>query len=341
MIARIALALIVAFALFLGGGSLLPRSVQVERSIVIERPPATVHGLVDGFATFPAWSPWMERDPDMQYTISDPATGPGARFEWRGDPRQVGAGAQEVVASAPYRSVEVRVESDQLGVARMQYEVERVAGGARLTWRYATDLVQGEGFIRGTFARYFGLFYARWIERELEQGLIRLARFAATLPDADFAGLRIERVTATGEDIAYLTAFEGRPGQARGDVLAAAYRELLAAMTAQGIARTGQPLTITRSSPDRWRVDVAFPVDFGDSGPQPPVRAGRSPAGSALRVLHRGPYDEIAPVYGKVAAWMAVHGVGEGGVTWEQYLSDPLETPPDERETGVYVLLAE
>ena len=60
MIPRIALAVAVALALFLAAGSLLPRSVSVERSILVERPPATVHGLVDGFATFPAWSPsWL------------------------------------------------------------------------------------------------------------------------------------------------------------------------------------------------------------------------------------------------------------------------------------------
>jgi effector-binding domain-containing protein len=341
MIARIALALVVAFALFLAAGFLLPSSVSVERSIVIQRPPATVHGLVDGFATFSLWSPWMERDPDMRYTISEPATGVGARFQWRGDPRQVGAGEQQVVASVPYRSVVVRIDSDQLGMARTLFEVERLAGGARLTWRHEADLLQGEGFVRGIFARYFGLFYARWIDRDLEQGLARLARLAETLPAADFSGLRIERIDVAAEDIAYLTAFQGQPGQPIAADLAAAYRELLAAMNEQGIARTGQPLSITSVVGTEWRVDAAFPVGSEGAGPLPPARAGRSPSGAAVRVLHRGPYEEIAAVYGKIAAWLAVHGLREGGVTWEQYLSDPLVTPPEERETWIYVLLAD
>mgnify|MGYP000025302875 CR=1 FL=1 len=49
----------------------------------------------------------------------------------------------------------------------------------------------------------------------------------------------------------------------------------------------------------------------------------------------------VGAVYGKIAAWLAVHGLREGGVTWEQYLSDPLVTPPEERETWIYVLLAD
>lgn len=341
MILRMVLALLVAFVLFLAGGALLPGTVEVARSRVIERPPATVHGLVDGFATFPAWSPWMERDPDMAYTISDPPSGAGARFEWRGDPRQVGAGAQVVVSSTPYRSVTVRVDSDQLGTARTRFDIERLAGGARLTWRYEADLVQDPGFIRGLFARYFGPFYALWIERDLEQGLARLARLAETLPAADFSGLPIERIEAPAEGIVYLTAYEGAAGQAFANELAAAFRTLLAAMDEQGIERTGQPLAITRASAGRWRVDAAFPAALEGRAPAPPIRAGRSPSGPAVQVLHRGPYASIPPVYARIAAWLAVHGLREGGVSWEQYLSDPLVTAPEERETRVRVLLAE
>ena len=341
MMPRIVLALVVALLAFVSVGILLPRDVIVERSIVIERPPATVHGLVDGFATFPTWSPWMERDPDMRFTVSDPPTGIGARFEWRGDPRQVGAGSQVVFSSVPYRTVDIRIDSDQLGTARNRFRVERVAGGARLTWRHETDLLQDDdGFIARIFARYFGLFYARWVDRDLEQGLERLGRLAAALPGADFAGLHIDRVEAVAEDIVYLTAFEGRLAEPIGDELAAAYRELVAAMDAQAIPRTGQPLTVTRAIAGRWRVDAAVPVDLAAT-PDPPLQKGRSPSGPAVRVLHRGPYEEVAPVYGKVAAWLAVRGLGEGGVTWEQYLSDPLDTPPEDRETLVYVLLAE
>ena len=341
MIPRMLLALLVAFVLFLAVGAMLPSTVAVERSQVIERPPATVHALVDGFATFPAWSPWMERDPDMQYTISEPATGVGARFEWRGDPRQVGSGAQVVVASIPYRTVSIRIDSDQLGTAHTRFEVERLAGGARLTWRHEADLVQEGGFVRGLFKRYFGPFYARWVDRDLSQGLARLARLAESLPAADFSGLRIERVDVPAEQIVYLTAFEGEAGQPFADELAVAWRTLLAAMEEQGIARSGQPLAITRAAAGRWRVDAAFPAVVGNLEPLPPVRAGYSPSGQAVEVLHRGPYEKIAPVYAKIAIWLAVHGLREGGVSWEQYLSDPLVTPAEERETRVRVLLAE
>ena len=339
MIARVALTLIVAVAVFLAGGLLLPRSVQVERSIVVERPPATVHGLVDGFATFSEWSPWMERDPDMSYTVSEPAFGQGAWFEWDGDPRQVGGGRQEVVASTPHRSVEVKVDHDQLGRALMRFEIERIAQGARLTWRYESDLVQGRGFPGGVLSRYFGLFFEPWIGRDLARSLGQLKALAESLPAADFAGLRVERVDTVASDIVYLTANAGIDDELATDNLAAAWRELFAFVAGQGLERTGQPLAITHFRSDGWRVDAALPVRAAGMEPSPPIRFGRSPSGPAVRVVHRGPYAEVAGVYEKLAAWMAVRGLREAGVSWERYLSDPALVVPEQRETLVYVLL--
>jgi effector-binding domain-containing protein len=340
VIARLALTALAAAVVFLAGGALLPRTVAVERSIVIERPPATVFGLVNGFATLADWSPWLERDPDMRFSISEPAWGAGAWFEWRGDPRQVGAGRQQVVSSEPYRHVGIRFEQDQLGVAEIRFDIERLAGGSRLTWRYESDLVQGQGLIGGILSRYFGLFYEHWVGRDLERGLARLARFAVSLPAADYSGLVIERVEAAAADIAFLPVTGDGAPDAKD--LAAAYRDLLAWMAAQGIERAGQPLAITRGGNGRLRIDAAFPIVYPadpEGAPAPPVRIGRSPGGAALRVTWRGGYDELAGVYGKLAVWMAVHGLRGGEVTWEQYLSDPALTPPEERVTHIYVLL--
>jgi len=36
---------------------------------------------------------------------------------------------------------------------------------------------------------------------------------------------------------------------------------------------------------------------------------------------------------------MAAHGLGEGRVSWEQYISDPAKTPPREAVTHIYFLI--
>lgn len=340
MIPKLAVTLLAAFLAFLAGGLLLPRSVVVERSIEIDRPVATVFTLVDGYATWHEWSPWLLRDPDLHYAVGETVAGPGARLEWRGDERQVGAGVQQVVASAPYRQVDVRLQMDQLGEASIRFDVERIAGGTRLSWRYESALAQGQGAVGGIFARYFGLFYAPWVARDLERGLERIRELAESLPGADFAGLRVERVESPGAPIVFLTAFEGAAGRPADEDLVGAYRELAEFLGTHGVEQAGRPLAITRPTATGWRLDAAFPLESADLAPAPPIRVGRLPEGPSLRVAHRPRDGALAETYQRLAAWIAAHGLQAEGVSWEQYLSDPAETPADERVTEVWVLLS-
>ena len=66
---KIVLALVVLIVLLAAIGMMLPRNVHVERSIVIDAPPATVFALVDGYKQFNKWSPWAALDPNAKYTI--------------------------------------------------------------------------------------------------------------------------------------------------------------------------------------------------------------------------------------------------------------------------------
>jgi len=111
-------------------------------------------------------------------------------------------------------------------------------------------------------------------------------------------------------------------------------------MKENAIERAAQPLAITRILPNGgFTVEAAIPVILPDVIPNGRVLTGQSPAGRALRVIHRGPYDRMAPTYAKLAAWMAAHGLSEGHVSWEQYVSDPGETPPEALITHIYFLL--
>ena len=71
------------------------------------------------------------------------------------------------------------------------------------------------------------------------------------------------------------------------------------------------------------------------------VLRGVSPKGRAVRVVHRGPYATMSASYEKLAAYMAVHGLKEGRVSWEHYISDPTTTAEDELLTHIYFLVDE
>ena len=74
----------------------------VSRSIPIDADPARVHGLVNDFREWRAWSPWEGLDPDLERTYEGPDAGVGARYSWRGN-RKAGQGSMEITSSDPQR----------------------------------------------------------------------------------------------------------------------------------------------------------------------------------------------------------------------------------------------
>lgn len=57
--------------------------------------------------------------------------------------------------------------------------------------------------------------------------------------------------------------------------------------------------------------------------------------GTMATTMHRGPYQEIAPAYHTVIAWISDHGHEIAGPPREVYLNDPQTVPEKEHLTRV------
>jgi len=334
--------IVITCILFLFVGLFLPRYVHVERSVEIERPASTVFTLLNSYRTFASWSPWAARDPAAIYEFSGPESGVGARMSWSGDPRLVGTGWQEIIESQPWSLIRTRLDFDQQGIAESYFQLDETASGVRVSWGFDTDVTEGQGLLGGFLARYFGLLFDQWIGTDYEQGLASLKAFAESLPDTDFSRLEAEVVDVEALDILYVPSGSTQESDAIGDALASAYREISDFMTRNGLKVGGQPMAITRAWDEQgYQFDAAIPVVMRPVELSGRVRAGQSPSGPSVRVVHIGPYDRMAPSYEKLAAYMAAHGLREGNVSWEHYISDPGVTPEDELITHIYFLIGD
>jgi effector-binding domain-containing protein len=330
------------FVLFLIGGNLLPRYVHVERSIEIESPASTIFELVNGYKMYNSWSPWAARDPDAVFEYSGPASGVGARISWSGDPRLVGNGWQEITGSEPYSMVRTHIDFDQQGQADAYFQISEAGSGVLLTWGFDTDLVEGQGILGGIVAKYFGLFFDQWIGSDYEQGLANLKAFAESLPAEDFSELNVEVLDVEPLDILYISIGASQdPGNITA-VLDTAYKDISAFITENELEVNGGRMAITRAWDEQgYRLDAAIPVVMKPVELTGNVRVGRSPSGPSVRVVHRGPYERMTPSYEKLAAYMAAHGLREGSVSWEYYVSGPLQTSGDDLITHIYFRIAE
>jgi len=339
MLKKVSLVVVISVFILTAAGLFLPSRVHVERSIGIMRPAVTVFTVLNGYRSFMAWSPWADHDPDLTYEFSGPEAGVGARMNWSGDPRLVGSGWQEITESQPNRLLRMHLNFDYQGAADSYFQLNQQPGGVRVTWGFDADLLEGQGWFSGVLARYFGLFFDQWIGTDYELGLARLKTYLEAMPPADFSDLDVKVVQAEPQDILYVST-AGPDALDLSSSLASAYQEITAFMTENSIEMSAQPMAITRIREQQgYDFEAAIPVVFKDVPPTGRIHFGRSPAGRALRVIHRGPYDRMAPSYEKLAAWAAAHGLAEGRVSWEQYISDPGETRPDELITHIYFLI--
>jgi effector-binding domain-containing protein len=342
MFNKVLYTIVIALLLFVSVGLFLPSTVKVERSIAIDRPASTVFVLVNSFRTFRYWSPLASRDPGAEYVFSGASEGVGARLDWRGDPRLVGNGWQEIIESIPFTRVAMQLDFENQGRAVSYFNLQNSYPGTLLTWGFETDLVAGQGMVGGLLTRYFGLFFDQWIGTDYAQGLANLKAYAESLPATDFSRLDAEILHVPAVDILYIPMSNRPAGDDISTGLAAAHREISSFMQQNAIERLSQPMVITRAwDAHTFEVDAAIPAQSVDVALAGDILAGQSPSGAAVRVVHRGPYESMGPSYEQLSAYMAANDLAEGRVSWEQYISDPEQTPASELITHIYFLIGE
>ncbi len=75
--------------------SMQPDVTHLERSTTVAATAADLEPHVVDFQKFVEWSPWQGMDPNQEMTFSDPSSGQGAWYAWKGND-QVGEGRMDL-----------------------------------------------------------------------------------------------------------------------------------------------------------------------------------------------------------------------------------------------------
>ena len=337
---KVGVVILLLIAVFVVTGYLLPKQIHIERSITIDRPAAMMFEILNGYRHFNEWSPWAKRDPKALFTVSGPESGVGARMSWAGDPQLVGSGWQQIVASKPYEQINIKLDFDAQGIADTGFTLVAKGDGTEITWFFDSDLTEGVNFLDSFLARYFGLLFDRWVGGDYEAGLANLKAYAESLPVSDFSQLKIERVDVTAQRILYVTTNSSQDPADIVLAMAAAYAEISEFMNQAGMAISGQPMAISRAWEEgSYQFDAAIPVEFIPLDLTGNIESGMSPEGPAVRAVHHGAFDQMMPTYTKLAAYISAHGLRQGSVSWEHYITDPASSTQTDIITHVYIML--
>lgn len=164
---------------FFVGAYVLPGEVVVQRSVIIEAPPAEVYTVLNDLGKFSDWSPWARLDPDVRYAATGPAQGVGQTVTWGSRDWRVGAGTMTIMASVPARQVAIALDVARLGKATSIFDLAPAGGGTAVTWGFKAEL--GTNPLR----RWTGPLYGWWVGSEYQEGLANLKQLVEDRTAAD------------------------------------------------------------------------------------------------------------------------------------------------------------
>ena len=119
----------------LGFATTRPDTFRVERSIVVNAPPARIYPLLDDFHRWGEWSPWEKLDPALKRTFSGAPSGVGAAYAWQGN-RDAGEGRMDIVDATPPTALGIRIHFIEPfdSTNRIGFALAPEGGGTRVVW---------------------------------------------------------------------------------------------------------------------------------------------------------------------------------------------------------------
>jgi effector-binding domain-containing protein len=166
---------------------------------------------------------------------------------------------------------------------------------------------------------------------------------SATAPTPSPAPLRTadpfgEEITLTPKTVVLIkgtanwdTAFE---------TLMESLKTLTAFLDKQGIKPAGNSLIVYTSTDDAGFSYLAeIPVDQEPKNLTKAMSMGKSPEGKALKVVHRGSYENMDNTYEAITNHLDDKKLEAKDTFIEDYTTDPLKTPEDKLVINVYVPL--
>ena len=328
MLKKILIGLVAVVVVLAVVGLILPRHVQVKRSIAIDRPASMVYAVVNSFVLFPQWSPWQELDPNMSQTTEGPRDGVGAKLLWKGNDK-VGSGTQTITVSTPNQSIASDLDFGDMGVAKSVVALAPEGTSTTVTWTVDVDMGANP------IGHYFGLTMDGMLGKDFASGLGKLKALVESMPNTDIAGFSAEPVELKAAPILAVAETTTPDGIAKAYM--DDFGQIMKFMTKNKLHQAGPVMGIggdmTGSS---FKFDAVIPVDRGDTAGADGVQSLQSYSGKALKATHVGAYEGLAKTYAQMRAYIAAHGYTAKGPMISAYVDDPGNTPADKVRTEVY-----
>ena len=327
--------------LFIGGAiyiAVQPNSYEVVRSRTMEVPAAIIYDNVIDYRNWEAWSPWIEKEPDLKITYSEKTKGVGGSHSWEG---KDGVGTMRILEVFPNDSIKQELQFDDYDPSKVNWFFEPAEGGkTKVTWTMSSDnipfMFKGYAAVSGGFDKMIG--------PDFERGLEKLDSLLTN--SMKQYNITIDGITEYGGGF-YLYKTTNANNSNISSMMAQQYGSLGAYMAQNGIPMNGMPLTVyqemnmeddtvimSNGIPVAQKIDVA-----DDSG----VLCGYMPKMKVLKATLKGNYSNLGEAWQVAMKHIADNNLETSEEKpFEIYTNDPGSFPnPSDWTTEIYIPIKE
>lgn len=331
----IVIALAILLVLVVGISLLLPSKLDVKRTIEIDAPANVPFSQVAYLPNRVSWDPWLALDSNVTLKYGDIKYGLGAQSFWESELENVGKGSMEIIGFQPFNKIDVQLNFMEQGLAQAFWEFENLENGrSKVTWGFQSDIDMP------ILGPYLVFLMGPMIESSFDEGLNNLKSLCESMKNkVDYTDLQFSIEDIESSEVLYIA---GETTQNPTDIsshMGRAFGKLGAFVEINSIETTGNPICITINwgDDDDFKFEAAFPVNKNLDIKLPDFISKKSTySGKALKVTHKGNYNNLYDKYNKILAFIEQTGLQISHHSWEEYLNSPEKNMPDDLITNIY-----
>jgi len=142
------------------------QTIQIKKSVTINKNIEEVFDMVKYLKNFPKWSPFLKQDPAQKYEVKGTDGTVGAQYHWDGNGGK-DLGYQEIVKIEPNKFIGMKCDIQKPFKAQptFDYSFEQTSMGIKVTQDFKVESGMGDAFFMWLFSAKKGM------EETNQQGL--------------------------------------------------------------------------------------------------------------------------------------------------------------------------
>lgn len=330
---RLLAVLVIFIALLVIASFFTPKSLNVEKEIMINRATNEVYTEVSDFKNWTEWSYWFQLDPAMTNTFSEEMGQVGSFNEWKSDHQFVGDGKQTIVEVIPQEYIKMKMEfgnMDGNDYALWKFKTNE-DGSTQVIWSFEGQEMPFQ------YRLLSALFMKGMIEESYEKSLQNLKNYIENKPVPKAVTMPSNLSIVTTEAEMILSIIDSTDANGMSEKLAELYKDIMVFAAISGMNQSGAPLAFYHQySPEKVVLEAAIPVE-GNLTEDGRIKLKEKPSKKVIKGIFMGEYSQTEEMHISIGNYMNQANLEMAGSPYEVYITDPTtEADTTKWKTEVY-----